>query len=219
MVPFDADLGTDRDGHVVATYSRCRREDDSSRTPTGCGLFTYNFKSARERPLHLGELTGFSRVMPSMWRGRLAFATYRDPGNRQAAVTHSIRVISPDGAIRRVGGGTRRGPTIADADGVVTRLDLREGNVTYSWSYTLDCGPATDDDLFLPFGTEIWKAQLGRRSQRVTTACNATTGVLLPRRSMGEGCPTRLRQVRRTRLPFCGRSRREVMAVTKTFRR
>ncbi len=175
-VPFDSDLGTDRDGRVVVTYSRCRREDETDRTPTGCRLYVYEFRSGRESGFRRGERRGTSRVLPSMWRGRLAYATYRDPANRQEPETHQLRVMSSGGVVRRVVGGTRKDPATADADGVATRLDLRGEQLTFSWAYEKDCRLPEDDDLFLPFGTEIWKARIGQRSQRLVAACSKTTG-------------------------------------------
>lgn len=186
-VPFDSDLGTDRKGRVVVTYSRCRHEKVHERTPTGCTLHVYTFRSGGERILRRGERRGFSRVLPSMWRGRLAYATYHDPADRQVPETHQLRVISSDGAIRRVGGGTRKDPAVADPDGVAARLDLRGEQVTFSWAYQMDCRSLDDDDLFFPFGTEIWKARVGHRSQRLATACTKTTGSLFDPRLDNRG--------------------------------
>lgn len=84
-VPFDVDLGSDGKGGVVAAYSRCRIEPASSRaslyaqpypawtTARGCDLYRYDF-SGRERKITGASTSGASEMLPSIWKGDVAFA-------------------------------------------------------------------------------------------------------------------------------------------------
>lgn len=95
-VPFDVDLGPDRDGDVIAAYSRCRREPPRrepglgnvfTQLPNwargrGCDLYVLDFATGRERRIVSANSPGASEYLPSVWRGRVAFARVyeRKPG-------------------------------------------------------------------------------------------------------------------------------------------
>src|SRR5262245_10640999 len=73
--PFDVSLGDDREGRVVAVYSRCVNGDE-------CSLYAYDVDAQTERPL------GLAGTSPSLSEGVLAFARPQrlsGPARRQAA--------------------------------------------------------------------------------------------------------------------------------------
>lgn len=178
-VPFDADVGTDRHGHVVITYSRCKHEEEAqNRTSTGCSAFVYFLRSKKEVRLRLGSRPGRSTVLPAMWQGALAYATYKDPSRREEAVSHDVRVREAAGRVRSVRGGPSRGSNVADADGKVTSMDLRGRTVAFSWSYSNDCGPVDDDDLFLPFTSEVRTASVDTSDKALVRAICSTDGAV-----------------------------------------
>jgi hypothetical protein len=123
-VPFDVDLGPDRRGRPVALYSRCRTEprtsDDAVPVYTqgrGCDLFRFSFASGRETRLGGVSTRGASEVLPSQWRGRIAYV--RRVGDRRP----ELRV-----GTRAVPGGPRR---LAEVLG----LDLAGRRLVYAWQF------------------------------------------------------------------------------------
>jgi hypothetical protein len=87
--PFDVDLGPDGAGRLTAVYSRCRvaRDDavgDIDPTASrGCSLYTYSFRTRRERRL---RLPGPARSVanPAIWKGQVVFASRRRSGEIDA---------------------------------------------------------------------------------------------------------------------------------------
>ena len=83
---FDADLGTDARGRIVAVYSRCSSERGAwdPRTPRwdrarGCRIYEFDFAGHERR---MSGLPGgsASEFLPTLWRGRLAYALVERPG-------------------------------------------------------------------------------------------------------------------------------------------
>lgn len=102
---FDADLGTDAQGRTVAVYSRCSAERGASdpRTPRwdqarGCRIYEFSFATGQQRRVAGLARGDASEFLPSMWRGRLAYALIERPGG-------SAKLMLGH---RRVRGGTRR---------------------------------------------------------------------------------------------------------------
>lgn len=107
-VPFDVDLGPDRQGQPVAVYSRCRKDPAAAlpnpdwMTAEGCDIYTVRLGGAKEhRVASVSSLRG-SETTPSLWRGSLAFAR-RLPGHRAARL-----LVHRAGSthLRRLRGGT-----------------------------------------------------------------------------------------------------------------
>lgn len=94
--PFDVDLGPSKDGQVTAVYSRCKREGDRrlSSVPLdaifaarpyplwtagrGCDLYRYDFATGQETKIAGASTDQASEMLPSIWRGRIAFARVYD---------------------------------------------------------------------------------------------------------------------------------------------
>jgi hypothetical protein len=135
-VPFDVDLGPDRRGDVVATYSRCksepRRGEGSPPLPVwatgkGCDLFLYSLKrgSARVETKIRGASTDeSSEFLPSIWRGQVAFSRVyeRREGRRGTLPYLYVRELESSERSARQPGGARGqsglpGPTALDLYG------------------------------------------------------------------------------------------------------
>jgi len=135
-VPFDIDLGPDRRGDVVATYSRCRREPERGEgsaplpvwaTGKGCDLFLYSLKpgSARVETRIRGASTDeSSEFLPSIWRGQVAFSRVyeRREGRRGTLAYLYVRELESTERSARQPGGARGqsglpGPTALDLYG------------------------------------------------------------------------------------------------------
>ena len=94
--PFDVDLGPGPRGGIAAVYSRCRR---------GCDVYRFTLGGRRELRLRRRG----SERLPSIWRGRIAFAR----GSRVHIGSRRVR------APRR---------------GRATGLDLRGRRLAFTWS-------------------------------------------------------------------------------------
>jgi hypothetical protein len=93
-VPFDVDLGPDdRTLHIVAVYSRCRRDPPLRRDPAignviaqmpdwargrGCNVYKFDFETDRESKVVSTDSPQASEFLPSIWNGRIAFARVRE---------------------------------------------------------------------------------------------------------------------------------------------
>ncbi len=76
--PFDLDLGSDANGRVVATYSRCTKTaqlpaDFIGSPHRGCHVRVLDLLTGVERSAGIPRPANASDTMPSMWRGRVAF--------------------------------------------------------------------------------------------------------------------------------------------------
>jgi hypothetical protein len=89
--PFDVSLGTDAQGRMVATYSRCAVTPSDSYGDTvpawsgrDCRVYVLELASGQEHAAPIPHPAGVSDTFPSMWRGRIAFARY-EPAHPDAA--------------------------------------------------------------------------------------------------------------------------------------
>jgi hypothetical protein len=154
-VPFDATLGPGP-GALTAVYSRCAREatatvrrQQASGMPAytrgvGCKLYRYDFATRTEA--RIGRTPrGASDVLPSLWRGRLAFARVRD-SRRSFPYVYEGPIGGP---VRRMPGGRRTSCSIDPTRGRVcgdrrrsmpTALALRGRHLAFTWQFqgTLD---------------------------------------------------------------------------------
>jgi hypothetical protein len=157
-VPFDVDLGPDRNGDVVAVYSRCRH-DPPRRDPAignviaqlpdwargrGCDLYRFDFESGRETPVASANSPRASEFMPSIWRSRIAFARVRERRKGLEGVRPYLYVRSLRGArrSRRLPGGSRSTQRFCTrkprrcrlkVEPGPTALDLRVRRLAFGW--------------------------------------------------------------------------------------
>jgi hypothetical protein len=88
--PFDVDIGPDRSGRPLLAYTRCGRDrvDAAARAAAsrGCDVVVYSLAGGSgERPLHAVNTAAADEFLPSIWRGRIAFAR-RVPGSARTSV-------------------------------------------------------------------------------------------------------------------------------------
>ncbi len=156
--PFDVDLGTDRHGRVVATYSRCRSES----TVTNCDAYSYSFAERRERRIPQAARPGIDETWPSMWRGRTAFVQQTRRGGRP---------VSTIVAVTR-GSGTQRLSVQAD-NASFGKVDLVGTRVAYAVGYIGGgCDNELDRDMDASV-TEIRVARIGGKDRRIAKGCPA----------------------------------------------
>ena len=190
-IPFDADLGPAQGGGISAVYSRCRSEPEPTDVfdnglpamthGVGCRIFRYDFRHRRERPIHTGRVSA-SAVLPSLWRGRLAFAELT---NRDAAARHGERgrivIARSDGTGRRMlpGGssnvdGNQPSGRGAPGPGPIA-LDLRGATAAFVWeSEPTRCGDETGS-IEGYVRAEVRAAGLERRPSLLAAACTPGT--------------------------------------------
>jgi hypothetical protein len=142
--PFDVDVGTDAGGRDVVTFSRCDGfgsiEVWAARViGRACRLRIVDLVTGRERGAGVPERAGESDTLPSMWRGRVAFA------RRQPKLHGDVdQVVLWDraGGVRtlRHGAVPSRCPYRRQSDcdtappsGEVLGLDLGARLVAFSW--------------------------------------------------------------------------------------
>jgi len=198
-IAFDVDVGPDRRGRPVAVYSRCRREPRTRAWPEGrgCDLYRFSFATRREDKLRAVSRRDASETLPSVWRGRIAFARVYDRRRPKSDVPYLYLGGLRAGERRhRLGGGTvGRFEVIGDEakpSGAATSIDLRGRRVTYGWSVDLpsqrgDDGESGDP----PPATQVW---VETRSSRRRLAQSCTPNALLSPIFAG-GAPVWLRQL------------------------
>lgn len=154
-VPFDVDLGPNRFGDVVATYSRCEREPRMRDRPPalpgwatgkGCDVFLYSLKggSARKETKISGASTNeSSEFLPSAWRARVAFSRVyeRRDGRRGTLPYLYVRALEDPARSERQPGGSRG---LSDLPGP-TALDLYGRRLGFGWAYQRDTGRQRDE--------------------------------------------------------------------------
>jgi hypothetical protein len=90
---FDVTLGPDRDGRVVALYTRCRTPARGRTRETGCDIYRYDVRSQREQKLRSVSSPTFDEAHPAQWRDRLTFVrrarTYVKDGYDHTPDPHS----------------------------------------------------------------------------------------------------------------------------------
>jgi hypothetical protein len=189
-VPFDVDLGPDRDGRTVAVYSRCSVEPDydasfaRSRWPyvrgRGCDVYRLDISNGRERRVTAAARKSFSEVLPTIWRDRIAFV--RTPKGWREASRPQLRVTAPGKQMKMMTGGSsdfRTGPTKLDSYG--RHLILEWETAPYRCS-----GP--DEPSGSNFGNELWLGDVVRSKRtRIARFCSQDRepGVLRRRPTVG----------------------------------
>lgn len=150
-VPFDVDLGPDRFGDVVATYSRCEREPQRGEgapplpvwaTGEGCDVFLYSLRrgSARAETKISGASTNeSSEFLPSIWRGQVAFSRVyeRREGRRGTLPYLYVRALEGPARSDRQPGGSRGESGLPGP----TALDLYGRRLAFAWVYQRDGEP------------------------------------------------------------------------------
>jgi hypothetical protein len=175
-VPFDVDLGRTAGGHVVATYSRCKRDPSAAfgeqwplaQTARGCVPYEFDFSANRERRLSVPIPRGRSWMFPSRWDGRLAvFETVH--GRRRGG-----RVVVMRNGRRSSFAGGKAGAS--DVPGGPTTVDVRGQRLAFDWraeSGTMRCpqGGQDPNDKIRP---DVFEVRIGRLPQRpsvIATGC------------------------------------------------
>lgn len=143
MVPFDVDLGPDRNGDIAAVYSRCTSEPRlSERTAfglpfpasgRGCDVYIYSLAAGAdptEQRITGASTRAGSEMLPSLWRNRVAFTRVyeRRPGRRGRLPYLYSRTLG-ESPSRRQPGGPR-----GESDGPGPRmLDLYGRRLGFVW--------------------------------------------------------------------------------------
>jgi hypothetical protein len=123
-VPFDVDIGPDRNGRPALVYTRCTRERaaEVGNSSTGCDLVVLALAGGGERPVRRAN-TGANEFAPTLWRGRIAFA--RSAKGRERPVVYTAEIDgSRSRPMRRVPGVPRRERAFRATDGHVVELEL-----------------------------------------------------------------------------------------------
>jgi hypothetical protein len=196
-VPFDADLGPGPDGALVAVYSRCRQNPfligGAPRALSGrrCSLRMFELAGGRAVRLTGLHRPGYSEVMPSVWKDRVAFFRYRNPSRHtDFSPSHGpasrLYVGSLEGdRLRRLEGGPRKtAPDVyGQRAGVPFGIELRGHYLAFAWAWRTGRGSGAPV-------TAIFLDTLGGSQRRIHRAvfrhlghgmpCEPDTGVLPP---------------------------------------
>lgn len=182
--PFDVDLGVDRSGEMVATYSRCRNQDLATPsigipvprldTARGCRLYEYAFGTARERRLRPPG-RGRSQYLPSRWGPLLAFAErdHRVAREQPGAVRVMVVDLVTGRQWRRPGGTLGAfSDFIAGGPGPVA-LDLRGETLAYNWAAVVGSCPGGNERV-TPTLTEMYVDNATSPDhRRIARACSS----------------------------------------------
>jgi hypothetical protein len=167
-VPFDVDLGPDRNGDTVAVYSRCHR-DPPGRDPAignaltqmpdwargrGCDLYELDFETGREKRISAASSPESSEFLPSIWKSRIAFARVRERRRGVERTRPYLYLRSQLGArrSRRLPGGSRSRLRFCTGKPMrcklkvepgPTALDLAGRRLTFGWDSGGEFGPTT----------------------------------------------------------------------------
>jgi hypothetical protein len=115
---FDAKLGRDRRGSLVAVYTRCAGLGGGD-----CDAHQLDLATRRERRVKGASSDRCSEFAPSIWRGTVAFARRGPRG------CNGLYLMRPGGALRRL---DNRAPAVTDID---------RGRVAYLYAPTLRESP------------------------------------------------------------------------------
>jgi opacity protein-like surface antigen len=170
-VPFDVDLGPDGSGGVVGVYSRCSIEPMGSRaaldrgifavpgpaytTGKGCDLYRFDFASGREAKIASASTATGSEMLPSYWKGSLAFVRVYPGRKGRSGVYPYLYLRTAAGKTRQLTGGPRG---VSGLPGP-TSLDLNDRTVGFVWNSTTNRGTQGR--------SEVHVDTLERRSRRV----------------------------------------------------
>lgn len=189
-VPFDVDLGPDRNGRTVAVYSRCSVEPDydasfaRSRWPyvrgRGCDVYGLDVSTGRERRVTAAARKSFSEVLPTIWKDRIAFV--RTPKGWREASRPQLRITAPGKRMRTMTGGSsdfRTGPT---------KLDSYGRRVVFEWETAPARCSGPDAPSGSNIGNELWLGDLvNSRRVRFARFCfqDSEPGVIRSRPTIG----------------------------------
>ena len=195
-VPFDVDLGPDRNGETVAVYSRCRREPDFTtavgnaiinqfpdwRSGRGCDLYKFDFDSGRETGVRAVSSKSASEFLPSIWRARIAFARVYERRSGRAGQRAYLYYSSTAGSgqAKHLPAGPRatdrvctirRGKRVCRVPVELgpTALDLRFRQLAFSW--VTNTGGSCNSTSGVWIATITGRPFSGKRS-RVQTVCS-----------------------------------------------
>ena len=175
--PFDADLGRDAHGRLVATYSRC--PGDASGPARGCGAYETVLGLAGERRL-LTRISASGDLHPSRWGWRLAISASPVAGVRDPALCDLHR-----GTCTRLPGGPRA-HTGHGVRGAVINTDLRGTRLAFAWFVNPDpLGMIRRryilliDDVRHPVAQVLDKAAAGGAGNDAVFSPALTTGAVL----------------------------------------
>jgi len=168
-VPFDIDVGRSTGNDAVATYSRCRQEPvprisalrnsltlmPQWSTGRGCDPYMLNLRTNVETRVAGAGSAGASEFLPSIWRGRIAFARVyeRRPGRAGKRAYLYVHTLTRGGAGRRVPAGPRsRGRFCAFPPPACRRvvepgptaLDLSGRALAFTWDSTVPGGLSSE---------------------------------------------------------------------------
>ena len=98
QVPFDVDIGPDRNGRPQLIYTRCRTERTEEYGFTafgtngnqGCDLVTYSLEGRGERRVQGANTAASNEFAPTLWKGRVAFARQMPGVNRPLVYTRML---------------------------------------------------------------------------------------------------------------------------------
>jgi hypothetical protein len=198
-VPFDVDVGPDKQGRAVAVYSRCQHEHFASNdlnsgqiaygAPNArnadCDLYEVVLPSGRERKLrHLSTRTA-SETLPTIWGNAVAFVRVYTHRRGLAGVLPHLYYARGNGQIRQVRGGTRgyyafhgylNGYAVADGGPGPLQMDLRGKVLAFSWNSARRACNGSTGGRVGPVVQEIWRVTLGVSRRRVAEACQIVSG-------------------------------------------
>jgi hypothetical protein len=167
-VPFDVDLGPDQNGDTVAAYSRCARDPAARNgaignaiaqlpdwsTGRGCDLYRFTFQTGRETVIAVANSPTASEFLPTVWKGRVAFARVYERRHGRAGRQAYLYTRDISGGRRSVGvpagtrssqlfcAGGRRTCTRLVEPGP-TALDLAGRRLAFGWDSGDPGGPTT----------------------------------------------------------------------------
>jgi hypothetical protein len=128
--PFEADLGPNPDGHVVAVYPRCR---------PGCDIWSFDFTTGREAKVPGASSPRFDEFPATIYKSRIAFARRRIPQQRTPELIlldHGRQKALRRGDERNCAGrGATRTCVLADRIDVAD-LQLSATRLAFVWTRT-----------------------------------------------------------------------------------
>jgi len=181
--PFDVDAGTDSDGHAVAVYSRCTREPEwrnaqfqgetiNYNRASGCDLYMARLTSGPERRLANLSMGSASEFLPTISKGRVAFARRYTSRRGAAGVNPKIYLGSVGSTlVRLVRAGAQNGASSATRP---ISMDLSGRQLALVWSRETDsCRKSSggDNSLNQPVATTAYLTTPGAAPRQMSTAC------------------------------------------------
>jgi hypothetical protein len=173
--PFDADAGTDVQGHPVVTYSTCQAHQAGAvLLRKGCALnrLRLDRASARPTPLRLHGDRGLSLSTPSAHEGSVVAVAAPARGS------HNVRILywsTTSSTPRRLSGGTARclySTCPGGPDTMVDALDLGPRSVTFVWDQSSGgIGTGATEELRAAALSGRPSRQVGRAAGYVSGAC------------------------------------------------